>query len=71
MKYFTESIDADLHRAIDMLQALVFRLEALKNRSELLESELDNELEGLTRYAVDCANLLHDARKDVYNLSQV
>lgn len=63
MPYSAAEVDSNLHRAINVLQAVVLRLEALK-RLDLDETELTEELNRLIRYSVECANLLHEARKD-------
>ena len=56
------SLDNNIHRAIDLTQVLVLRMEALKRLN--FDDEVNEELSRLIKYAVDCANHLHQARRE-------
>ncbi len=58
------SIDSDIHKAIDVIQACVLRLEELK-RVDLGEEQSKEKISKLIRSMIECGNLLHDARKDI------
>jgi hypothetical protein len=60
------TLDNNIHRAIDLTQVLVLRMEAMKRLN--FDDEVNEELSRLIKYTIDCANLLHQARKDTQRI---
>jgi hypothetical protein len=66
----SSELDVKLHRAIDLLQVIVFDLESLKQQPEIVGTNLDKELETLTEHVFQCSDLLHEVRQTYRDSSE-
>ena len=56
-------LDGNLHKSIDLQQMIILELEgALQNRNDL--DELEKIINKAMVHALECASLLHEARKE-------
>ena len=63
-------IDGKLHKATDILQTVLLRLEELKQSEPVVQYSAKNIEKSITEI-FECAKLLREARKDVSNLDFV